>query len=437
MSLSKESPQLPIFTKGSQYPSDVTARDMLRRMFDAAIAAANPAIVLPASLPPRPKGRCIVVGAGKAAGSMAAAVEAAWSDVDLSGVVVAPYGYGVDCQRIRVLEAGHPVPDANSLSAAQKILEAVRGLEPDDLVLALISGGGSAAMCLPAVGLTLEDKQITGRLLLASGLDIRTMNAVRRKISAIKGGRLAAAAAPAQVITLAISDIPGDDATAIASGPTAASGDCDIDFKEIVARLGPQLPAAVIQCLYGLDAPVIAPNADGIKLIARPAAALAAAAQVARDLGVKPMILSDNIEGESRIVAQEMAARIGSPAEPTVFISGGETTVTIDRHGGGRGGRNTEFILSLACEMNGRPDIWALAADTDGEDGSNVGAAGAIVTPDTLRRARAAGLDSTAYLESHDSGSFFDALGDLVITGPTRTNVNDFRAILALPTARS
>lgn len=292
-------------------------------------------------------------------------------------------------------------------------------------------------MCLPAVGLTLEDKQITGRLLLASGLDIRTMNAVRRKISAIKGGRLAAAAAPAQVITLAISDIPGDDATAIASGPTAASGDCDIDLKEIVARLGPQLPAAVIQCLYGLDAPVIAPNADGIKLIARPAAALAAAAQVARDLGVKPMILSDNIEGESRIVAQEMAARIGSPAEPTVFISGGETTVTIDRHGGGRGGRNTEFILSLACEMNGRPDIWALAADTDGEDGSNVGAAGAIVTPDTLRRARAAGLDSTAYLESHDSGSFFDALGDLVITGPTRTNVNDFRAILALPTARS
>lgn len=413
------------------------ARDLLRRMFNAAITAANPAIVLPAFLPPRPKGRCIVVGAGKAAGSMAAAVEAAWSDVDLSGVVVAPYGYGVDCQRIRVLEAGHPVPDANSLSAAQKILGAVRGLEPDDLVLALISGGGSAAMCLPVAGLTLDDKRITSRLLLDSGLDIRTMNAVRRKISAIKGGKLAAAAAPARVITLAISDIPGDDATAIASGPTAVSGDFDINLKEIAARLGPQLPAAVIQRLNGPDDPVVGTNANDITLIARPASALAAAAEVARAYGVKPMILGDNIEGESCIVAQEMAARVGSPAEPTVFISGGETTVTIDQHGGGRGGRNTEFMLSLACEMNGRPDIWALAADTDGEDGSNVGAAGAIATPDTIRRARAAGLDPATYLESHDSGSFFDALGDLVITGPTRTNVNDFRAILALPAAIS
>ena len=415
-------------TGGGDWP-----RDLLRRMFEAAVGSADPAKVLAAHLPPAPNGRCVVVGAGKAAASMAAAVEAAWPAVDIAGVVACPYGYGLDCGRIRVLQAGHPVPDANSMAAARKILAAVRGLGPDDLVLALISGGGSATMALPAPGLTLEDKRITNQLLLASGLDIRTINAVRRRISGIKGGKLAAAAAPAQVVTLAISDIPGDDAAAIASGPTAPPAEPDFDLKEVAARLGPKLPARVAELLSLPAQAVAGARAADIRLIAKPAAALDAAAAVARENGVDPVILGDAIEGESYVVARDMASRIGAPDKATVLLSGGETTVTLGEGRAGRGGSNTEFILALACALDGRPDVWALAADTDGQDGVIGGAAGAIAGPDTLRRAREAGLDAAAHLAAHDSGRFFEALSDLVITGPTRTNVNDFRAILVLP----
>lgn len=411
---------------------DSRARALLRRMFDAAVAAADPRTMLADYLPSRPKGRCVVVGAGKAAGSMAAAVEAAWPDVDLSGVVVAPYGYGLDCPRIKVREAAHPVPDASSVLAAEEILAAVQGLGPDDLVLALISGGGSAVMCLPAPGLTLEDKRITNRLLLNSGLDIRTMNAVRRRLSAIKGGKLAAAAGPARVVTLAISDIPGDDAAAIASGPTAAVAEVTFDMGAVIAKLGPKLPANVAALLAQPEAPT--PEAPReITLIATPAAALDAAVEVARAHGITPVLLGDDLEGESRVVAIEMAERARQSSAPTVLISGGETTVTIDGGSAGRGGRNTEFALALACDLAGHANVWALAGDTDGEDGANLGAAGAIATPDTLARARAAGLDAQAFLDGHDSGSFFEQLGDLVITGPTLTNVNDFRAIFIAP----
>lgn len=428
-----DTPSVSVGGAGSAGSKDDWARNLLREMLAAAIGAADPAKVLSAHLPPAPKGRCVVVGAGKAAASMAAAVEAAWPHVELSGAVAVPYGYGVDCARIRVLEAGHPVPDTNSEAAARLILDCVRDLGPDDLVLALISGGGSAAMCLPAPGLTLEDKQITNRLLLASGLDIRTMNAVRRRISAIKGGRLAAAAAPARVITLAISDIPGDDATAIASGPTALPGGPEPDLHEVIRKLGPDLPPRVAALLAAPSEPAALPAAAPITLIAAPAASLEAAAVVARDHGVTPLIQGDDIEGESGVVAREMAGAITVPNTPTVWISGGETTVTIGKSGGGRGGRNTEFVLAVTHALEGRAGVWVLAADTDGEDGANLGAAGALAGPDTIDRARAHGLDPAEYLERHDSGSFFQVLGDLVVTGPTRTNVNDFRAILALP----
>lgn len=417
--------------------SDARARSLLREMLDAAISAADPAKVLAAHLPTPPSGRCIVVGAGKAAASMAAAVETAWEHVPLTGVVVAPYGYGMECRRIRVREAGHPLPDANSVSAAEDIMAAVEGLGPDDLVLALISGGGSAAMCLPTPGISLEDKRITNAVMLASGLDIRTMNAVRRRLSAIKGGKLAAAAAPARVVTLAISDIPGDDLSAIASGPTLPRAEMEPDLRAIAARLGAKLPTSVRAHLEA--APETGPlqSASGeARLIAAPAASLEAAAKVARARGITPIIIGDAIEGEARHAAEAMTLLATATDTPTVLISGGETTVTIGETPAGRGGRNTEFVLALACRLDGRSDVWALAADTDGEDGANLGAAGAVASPDTLSRAREAGLDPLRHLESHDSGSFFKALEDLVITGPTRTNVNDFRAILVLPAIR-
>ncbi|WP_229736472.1 glycerate kinase type-2 family protein [Novosphingobium endophyticum] len=404
-------------------------------MLDAAIASADPAVRLPGCLPPPPKGRCLVVGAGKAAASMAAAVERAWPEADLSGCVAVPYGYGLDCRRIRVREAGHPVPDANSLAAAEEILATVTDLGPDDLVVALISGGGSATICLPAAGITLADKQVTNRLLLASGFDIRTMNAVRQKISAIKGGRLAAAAAPARVITFAISDIPGDEAEAIASGPTAPSG-AEIDFDHVVEVLGPQLPEPVRELLASPARPVKADHVDPIQVIATAKGALAAAADVATEHGIKPIILGDAIEGEAREVAREMAQKALDHTGPCVLLSGGETTVTVGNDKAGRGGRNTEFLLALVVALAGRRGVWVLAADTDGEDGSNLGAAGAIAGPDTLERARQAGLDPAAALAGHDSGSLLASLGDLIVTGPTLTNVNDFRAILIMPHER-
>jgi hydroxypyruvate reductase len=409
------------------------ARGVLRELLTVAVASADPAKVLAAHLPPLPAGRCVVVGAGKAAASMAAAVEAAWPDVPLSGVVVTPRGYGADAGRIEVMEGGHPVPDAGSMAAAERILAAVEGMGEDDLVLALISGGGSAAMCMPVEGVSLQEKRVTNNLLLRSGLDIRTMNAVRRRISGIKGGKLARAAAPAGVFTLAISDIPGDDPTAIASGPTAPDTTWDADLAGIADKLGDRLPASVAALLSRPGAAVDAGNASPVVLISTPAQALAAAGDAARALGIRPVVLGDSIEGESSVVAREMAMLSHRTAEPVVLLSGGETTVTIGDGRSGRGGRNTEFLLSLACELEGRNDVWAIAADTDGEDGANLGAAGAICGPDTMTRARSLVLDPRSFLEGHDSGTFFERLDDLVVTGPTLTNVNDFRAILVLP----
>jgi hydroxypyruvate reductase len=416
---------------------DATARALLRKLFETAIASADPLEVLAAHLPPKPAGRCRVVGAGKAAGSMAAAVEAAWPDVPLSGVVVVPYGCGAPTRRITVREAAHPVPDANSVAAAQEILDSVSGLGPDDLVLALISGGGSSVMALPASGITLADKQTTNRVLLQSGLDIRTMNAVRKRLSAIKGGRLAAAAAPAQVFTLAISDIPGDEPAAIASGPTLPDEDANLDLTTVIARLEPLLPAAVTQRLRAPSPPAWGGNSSGFRLIATPGAALTAAAECARNAGLVVMNLGDDLEGEAREVGAAMARHARDPRrEPRVILSGGETTVTITGGRAGRGGRNSEFLLALGEALAGSAGVWALAGDTDGEDGASGGAAGALLAPDSLSRARLLGRDAVAHLDAHDSGGFFDALGDLITTGPTRTNVNDFRAILIIPDDR-
>ena len=414
--------------------TDQRARLALRAMFDAAIASADPARILAAHLPPPPEGRCVVVGAGKAAASMAAAIEAAWPDVPLSGVVVTPYGYGMPTRRIGVREAAHPIPDANSEAAAREILAAVSGLTSSDLVVVLISGGGSSVMALPAEGLTLADKQAVNRALLSSGLDIRTMNIVRRRLSAIKGGKLADAAAPARVLTLGISDIPGDDVASIASGPSVPDPNADADLGEVVRVLGAALPEAAVQRLLQRPVRPPAPVRHEFRLIGTPAAALEAAAAAAQQEGIAPVILGDDLEGESRELGAALAANALRPVDrPTVLLSGGETTVTLAGEPAGRGGRNTEFLLSFACTMDGHPGVWALAADTDGEDGANGGAAGAIATPDTLARARAAGLAAPAYLAGHDSGTFFAAIDDLLVTGPTRTNVNDFRAILILP----
>lgn len=363
---------------------------------------------------------------------MAAAVEAAWPDIPLSGVVVTPYGYGMPTSRIRVREAAHPVPDANSEAAAREILTAVQGLSPEDLVLVLISGGGSSVMTLPAEGLTLADKQTVNRLLLASGLDIRTMNMVRRRLSGVKGGKLAIAAAPARVVTLGISDIPGDDVAAIASGPSVPDPHADADLASVVRALGPALPPAAARQLLKPGKQASQFPFD-FRLIGTPALALRAAAQAAQTQGLTPIILGDDIEGESRQVAMSMAEMARRPVlTPTVLLSGGETTVTLSESRTGRGGRNTEFLLSLMTALNGHGSIWALAADTDGEDGANR-AAGAIATPNTLTRAIDAGHDPAWHLAHHDSGGFFACLDDLLVTGPTRTNVNDFRAILILP----
>jgi hydroxypyruvate reductase len=410
------------------------AAGFLKSLFTAALAAADPRRALPPALPEKPAGRCIVVGAGKAAASMAQVVDAAWPDVALSGVVVTRYGHAVPAGRIEVLEAGHPVPDAASERAARRMLAAVRGLAPDDLVLALISGGGSAVMALPAPGLTLADKQAVTRALLASGATIAEINAVRRALSAIKGGRLAAAAAPARVVTLAISDVPGDDPAIIASGPTVPAGDGP-DAADVLGRYGIALPAGA-----RLMPPPVLPAAD-VRLIATPAMALEAAARAAQDAGVTPLILGDALEAEARELGRVLAGialgcrQHATPAAPPcVLLSGGETTVTMGAGGGGNGGRNTECLLALAVQLHGAPGIWGLACDTDGIDGTE-DAAGAIATPATLSRARACGVDPAGALQAHDSYTVFSALGDLVITGPTLTNVNDFRAVLVAQTA--
>lgn len=418
---------------------DARARAVLRRVFDAGVAAADPRVVLARHLPPRPAGRCVVVGGGKSAAVMAAALEEAWPDVALEGVVVTRYGHAVPTRRIRVIEASHPVPDAASEAGARAVLAAVQGLSAGDLVIALMSGGASALLALPAPGLTLADKQAVNRALLASGAAIDEMNAVRKHLSAIKGGRLAAAAAPARVVTLAISDVPGDDPAVIGSGPTVADPTTFAEARAILARAGAALPDAVRAHLDRAEAETPKPGtlrADPPVLIATPLMALQAAAAVARAEGLAPLILGDALEGEARSLGTALAGIAASVhahalpvAPPALLLSGGEATVTIGGGPAGQGGRNTEFLLGLAVALGGRPGIWAIAGDTDGIDGTE-DAAGAIVAPDTLARARAAGLDPRAVLDGHDSYRLFDAIGDLVRTGPTLTNVNDLRAVL-------
>ncbi|PHK93525.1 glycerate kinase [Pseudoroseomonas rhizosphaerae] len=423
--------------------TDATARAALRRLFDAAIRAADPRAILAGHLPAPPRGRVVVVGAGKSAAVMAAAVEAAWPGAALSGLVVTRYGHAVPTARIRVVEASHPVPDAAGAAAAAEVLRAVRGLTPDDLVLALISGGGSALMTLPAEGLTLEDKQAVNRALLASGATINEMNCVRRHLSAIKGGRLAAAAHPAPVLTLAISDVPGDDPAVIASGPTVPDPTSFAEARGIVAHYGIGLPPAVARHLEAAAEETPKPGdprlaGAGFRMIATPQMALEAAAAEARAMGLAPLLLGDALEGEAAVLGTALAgiarsARThGHPVRgPAVLLSGGETTVTI-RPGtpqGGRGGRNGECLLGFALAAAGQPGTWALMGDTDGIDGSEDNA-GALAAPDTLARAAAAGLDARALLAAHDSHRLFHALGDTIVTGPTLTNVNDFRAIL-------
>ncbi len=418
---------------------DARARAALRVLFGAAVAAADPRKVLASYLPPKPAGRCIVVGGGKSAAVMAAALEDAWPDVPLSGTVVTRYDHAVPTRHIEVIEAAHPVPDANSERGARRLLERVRGLRPNDLVLALISGGGSALLAAPAPGLTLADKQEINRALLASGATITEMNCVRKHLSAIKGGRLAAAAAPAHVVTLAISDVPGDDPAVIASGPTVPDTTTFNDARAIVSHYGiTPSPAVAERLAVGSDEtpkPPDLPPAD-FRLIATPMMALRKVAETAVGLGLTPLILGDALEGEAAQagilfagIARGVATHREPVAPPAVLLSGGETTVTIGHSKSGRGGRNTEYLLSLALSLAGAPRIWAVAGDTDGIDGTE-DAAGAIVTPDTLARARAVGLRPRALLASHDSYALFAALGDLITTGPTLTNVNDMRAIL-------
>lgn len=410
---------------------------LLRRMMEAAIAAADPGRMLARHLPEKPKGRCIVIGAGKSAAAMALAVERAWPDVDLSGVVVTRYGHGVPTRRITVREASHPVPDAAGLAAAQEILHIAKSAGPDDLVLALISGGGSSLMPLPVPPLTLEDKIVVNRLLLRSGLTIEDMNRVRRRLSMIKGGGLALAAAPARLVTLAISDVPGDDSAAIASGPTVPDPTAGEDLTHLADRLGPDLPLAAREVLTAAPEPAARFDAD-YRMIATPKMSLEAAADVARAAGIRPVLLGDALEGEARELGIVMAgiaksvAQHGFPAPaPAVLLSGGETTVSIGAAKPGRGGRNTEFLLSLAVALQGHKRIHAVAVDTDGIDGTE-DAAGALIGPDMLKQAADLGLDAKTFLAGHDSYSLFDATGDLIRTGPTLTNVNDFRAVMIL-----
>jgi glycerate 2-kinase len=411
---------------------------LLRRMFDAAIAAAQPALCVPRHLPAAPKGRLVVIGAGKASASMARAVEDHWPG-PLSGLVVTRYGYAVPCQRIEIVEAAHPVPDAAGEAAARRLLRVVEGLTEDDLVLCLISGGGSSLLPLALPGLTLADKQALNRALLASGASITEMNCVRRHLSAIQGGRLAVACAPARVVNLLLSDVPGDDPIDIASGPTVADPTTCADALDILRRYGIDVPPRALELLQGGEGETVKPGDPRLptietRFIATPQMALEAAAQVARDAGLTPYILGDAIEGEARDVAKTMAgialqvARRGQPVKaPCVLLSGGETTVTL--RGRGRGGRNVEFLLSLAIALRGEPGIHALAGDTDGVDGQEE-IAGAVLTPDTLCRAWAMGIKPRERLDDNDAHGFFEALGDSVVTGPTLTNVNDFRAIV-------
>ena len=428
-------------------------RDFLMHLYQAAVRRALPLHNTAAHLPAPPKGRTLVIGAGKAGGAMAQAVEALWpADKPLSGLVVTRYHHtpprpaGVQ-ERIEVIEASHPVPDAAGLVASQRILQLVQGLTKDDLVLCLISGGGSALLTLPAEGLTLEDKQRINKQLLASGANIGEMNCVRKHLSRIKGGRLAAACAPAQVVTLTISDVPGDDPSVIASGPTVPDATTCADALAILKRYRIEVPAPVLAALEqgALETPKPgSPIFQGhrVNMIATPQQSLEAAAEAARAAGLNAYILSDEMEGESREVGKVHAALAravahhGQPfAKPCVILSGGETTVTVrpvpEGEKRGKGGRAGEFCLGLALALQGQTGVWGLAADTDGIDGMEENA-GAWVEPGTLARAQALGMKVERHLDRNDAYGYFQTLGDLVVTGPTHTNVNDFRALLIL-----
>jgi len=425
----------------------------LEHLYHAAVRRALPLHNMGAFLPAAPKGRTLVLGAGKAGGSMAQALEALWpADAPLQGLVVTRYHHtpprpeGLK-QRIEIAEAAHPVPDAAGLAAAQRILAMAHGLTPDDLVLCLISGGGSALLTLPAEGLSLEDKQRINRALLDCGANIGEMNCVRKHLSRIKGGRLAAACAPARVVTLAISDVPGDDPSVIASGPTVADATSCADAVAILQRYGIEIPGAIMSLLEqgALETPKPGdPLFEGheVHLIATPQQSLQAAADAARAAGLEAHILSDEVEGESREVGKVHAALARAVArrdqpfrKPCVILSGGETTVTIRKLAEGvprgRGGRAGEFCMGLAQALQGQAGVWALAADTDGIDGVEDNA-GAFVAPETLSRAQSLGMKLDHYLDRNDAYGYFRQLDDLVITGPTHTNVNDFRAILVV-----
>jgi hydroxypyruvate reductase len=414
-------------------------REFLRSLFDAAVEAAQPVVCLPSHLPAPPAGgRTLVIGAGKASAAMAKAVEDHWPG-PISGLVITRYGHAVPCDRIEIVEAAHPVPDEAGRAAAARILDLVQDLRADDLVLCLISGGGSALLSLPAPGVSLADKQAVNRALLGSGATISEMNCLRKHLSAIKGGRLAAAAAPAKVVSLLISDVPGDDPSSIASGPTVPDPTRSADALAIIEKYAIDAPASVMARLTGADDETPKPGdprlatAEAV-LIASPQDSLEAAARVAAEAGVAAHILSDRIEGEARdvalvhaAIAQQVASRHQPFQPPAVLLSGGETTVTL--RGRGRGGRNAEFLLALTLALEGAPGIHAIACDTDGIDGSEDNA-GALAGPDSLARAEALGLSARASLADNDGYGLFEALGDLVMTGPTLTNVNDFRAIL-------
>lgn len=410
---------------------------LLRSLFLTAIEAVSADHRIVDHLPPQPAGRTVIVGAGKAAAAMAHATESRQPGI-LSGAVVTPYGHAVDCNQIEIIEAAHPIPDEAGVRAAEHMLDLVGNLGPDDLVIALISGGGSALLALPATGLDLRDKQAVTRALLRSGAPIREINTVRKHLSAIKGGRLAEAAHPARVVTLVISDVPGDEPGIVASGPTLPDESTRTGAMDILTARSIGLAPSIRAHLEAENAETPKPGDPGfanddVAVIARAKDALDAASQFARQHDWSIELLGDAIEGEARSVALDHANLAKSLAlmsrkRPHLILSGGETTVTLDQ-GSGSGGRNTEYLLALALALDGQAGVWAIACDTDGIDG-NSAAAGAILKPDSLERARSMGLEPRNMLEHHDSGRLFAELGDLVQTGPTRTNVNDFRAIL-------
>lgn len=414
-------------------------RSLLRALFDRAVAVADPMRVIPAHLPPRPAGRVLVVGAGKASARMAEAVESVWGPCE--GLVITRDGYARPCQRIEIVEASHPVPDARGAAATARMLDLLAGLGPGDVALALISGGASALLVAPVAGVTLDEKRAVNAALLASGAPIDRMNTVRKHLSRVKGGQLAAAAYPARMLALMISDVPGDDPAFIGSGPTVPDPSTPADARAVLRAFAVPVPASVTAAL-ARPSGVVPPGDARLALvenrvIAAPAQSIAAAAETARAAGVTVRLLGDAVEGEARAVAAEQAhdartaaasLRPGDP--PLLLLSGGELTVT--RRGEGIGGPNAEFCLALALALDGAPGIHALACDTDGVDGA-AEVAGAVITPDTLARAHMLGRDPAGALAANDAHGFFAALGDQVVTGPTLTNVNDFRAILCLP----